>query len=381
MNVRFESTPPEPVCFHEFANLFPMLYGDALDALRDDIRANGVREPIVFLDGHILDGRNRYQCARDLGIEYPRVEFTGDDALSFVISHNLHRRHLTESQRASIAQRVANMGRGRNWGNSANLQNKPLSERAAPQPPRVSVDDAAKMLNVSPRSVHTARKVHEHGTPELVQAVERGEISVSAAADVSEYVEPERQIEAASGGKEAWKEATKDAREKKVRGTQGTGENEWYTPQEHIDRARAVLGGFDVDPASSASAQEAVGAAAFFDAETNGLEQEWRGRVWLNPPYAQPLISQFMEKLRSEYEAGRCTSAIALTHNYTDTRWFQDTADMASAICFTRGRIKFYSPSGDIAAPTQGQAFFYFGDDVDAFVEAFSEVGFVVEVR
>lgn len=171
------------------------------------------------------------------------------------------------------------------------------------------------------------------------------------------------------------------AGEKKVRGTQGTGDNEWYTPQEHIERARRVLGGFDVDPASNPIAQEHIGARQFFTEETNGLAQEWNGTVWLNPPYAQPLIGQFMAKLCEEHAAGRCREAIALTHNYTDTRWFQDTARAASAICFTRGRIKFYSPSGDIAAPTQGQAFFYFGPDVDAFCREFAEVGFVVEVR
>jgi phage N-6-adenine-methyltransferase len=171
------------------------------------------------------------------------------------------------------------------------------------------------------------------------------------------------------------------AGEKKVRGTQGTGDNEWYTPQEHVERARRVMGAFDVDPASNPIAQEKIGAGQFYTEETNGLAQEWNGRIWLNPPYAQPLIGQFMSKLCEEYEAGRCTEAVALTHNYTDTRWFQDTARAASAICFTRGRIKFYSPSGDIAAPTQGQAFFYFGPNVDAFASEFSAVGFVVEVR
>jgi phage N-6-adenine-methyltransferase len=167
---------------------------------------------------------------------------------------------------------------------------------------------------------------------------------------------------------------------KHVRGTLGTGENEWYTPQEHIDRAARVLGGIDLDPASSLHAQEKVRAKRFFDVEKNGLNQEWQGTVWLNPPYAQPLIGQFMAKLCEEVSAGRTTAAIALTHNYTDTRWFQDTAEVAAAICFTRGRIRFYSPSGEIAAPTQGQAFFYFGNDADTFADEFQHVGFVVRL-
>ena len=108
--------------FHEYANLFPMLTGETLNALRQDIHIHGVREPVVFLNGAILDGRNRYACAIELGIDFPSVEITGADPLAFVISHNLHRRHLTESQRASIAARVANMQRGDNQhrGASAN---------------------------------------------------------------------------------------------------------------------------------------------------------------------------------------------------------------------------------------------------------------------
>jgi phage N-6-adenine-methyltransferase len=166
-----------------------------------------------------------------------------------------------------------------------------------------------------------------------------------------------------------------------VRGTTGTGENEWYTPADHIALSRQVMGAIDLDPASSHVANRVVQAGRFFSMETNGLEQEWSGRVWLNPPYAQPFIAQFADKMVSEWKSGRVESAIVLTHNYTDTAWFQGLAEAATAICFTRGRVRFVSPSGEVAAPTQGQAFFYFGADVDIFADVFSEVGFVVEVR
>lgn len=166
-----------------------------------------------------------------------------------------------------------------------------------------------------------------------------------------------------------------------VRGTFGTGENEWYTPAEFIGLARQVLGAIDLDPASSEQANATVCAGAFFTEADNGLGLPWHGRVWLNPPYAQPAIAQFAEKMCTEREAGNVLSAIVLTHNYTDTAWFQMLAASAEAICFTRGRVRFVSPAGDLAAPTQGQAFFYFGHDVDRFAEVFAEVGFVVEVR
>lgn len=159
---------------------------------------------------------------------------------------------------------------------------------------------------------------------------------------------------------------------------QGTGDNEWYTPAEHIEAARAVLGAIDLDPASSALANETVRAVEFFDMERDGLAQEWRGRVWMNPPYAQPWIMRFCEKLTEEAAAGRVTEAIALTHNYTDTGWFHLLAGKADAVCFTRGRIGFLDPNGKRAAPTQGQAFSYIGPNVAAFVEQFSRFGLVM---
>jgi phage N-6-adenine-methyltransferase len=160
--------------------------------------------------------------------------------------------------------------------------------------------------------------------------------------------------------------------------TSFTGNNEWFTPVEHIERARHVLGAIDLDPASHSVAQKTVRAAQWFSSEQDGLAQEWSGRVWLNPPYAQPLISHFIDKLIDEVQRSRVTAAILLTHNYTDTAWFHKAALASSRICFTRGRIRFVALDGSIAAPTQGQAFFYFGGEVELFSNSFSEVGLVV---
>lgn len=163
--------------------------------------------------------------------------------------------------------------------------------------------------------------------------------------------------------------------------TLNTGENEWYTPDEYLDLARNVLGGFDLDPASCLEANGRVGAGLFHSEADSGLTKQWHGRVWMNPPYAQPLIAEFCDKLVEEYRAERVTSAIALTNDSTDTGWFHALAGASAAICFPRGRIRFLSPHGERGTPTQGQAFFYFGTDVDRFAEVFAEVGIVVEVR
>jgi phage N-6-adenine-methyltransferase len=162
-----------------------------------------------------------------------------------------------------------------------------------------------------------------------------------------------------------------------VRGTAGTGENEWYTPPEYVALVRAVLGDIDLDPASNDEAQRDIAAAHYFTKLDDGLSQEWHGRLWLNPPYAQPLIAEFASKMVAEYRAGRVEAAIMLTHNYTDTAWFHELVGECAAICFTRGRVKFYS-GDDVAAPTQGQAFFYFGSEAQGFAETFRAIGFVV---
>ena len=358
--------------FHQYANLFPMLQGEALDRLREDIREHGVREPVVFLGDAILDGRNRYMCARDLGIEYPRTEFEGDDPLAFVISHNLHRRHLTESQRASIAARVANMGQGRPSSKPANLPL--LSEQAAPRPP-VTQGDAARLLNVSERSVRDARKVHDTAPPEVSRAVDEGRMSVSLAAQVAD-LPPEDQEAVTSAAPDKVKEVAREV-VKRAHVANNSGNNEWYTPAQFIEAARSVLGGFDLDPASSEIANRTVKADRIFTAEDDGLKQEWPvGRIWMNPPYAQPLMGQFASKFAAEIRRG--SEGVVLVNNATETGWFQEIAAECSAICFPRARIKFLDPDGNPGAPLQGQAIIYCGPDADAFEEAFHTFGLVV---
>jgi phage N-6-adenine-methyltransferase len=175
----------------------------------------------------------------------------------------------------------------------------------------------------------------------------------------------------------AWKKAFPEDVDHNHR-AQGTGENEWYTPSKYVEMARQVMGTIDLDPATSDTANIVVRAEKIYTAKDDGLNQKWHGRVWMNPPYSQPAIQHFIEKLADSYLSGDVEQAIALTHNYTDTAWFHIAANACSAVCFTRGRIGFLSPSGERAAPTQGQAFFYFGKDVDAFAGVFMPAGFVM---
>jgi N6-adenosine-specific RNA methylase IME4/ParB-like chromosome segregation protein Spo0J len=158
--------------FHPVSNIFPLLDGPAFDALVLDIVANGLREPITLhQDGSILDGRNRYRACLAAEVEPRFVTWDGQgSALAFVLSLNLHRRHLNESQRAMVAARVADLPRGAN-------QHTAIAG--------TSQGDAAKLLNVSPDSVGRAREVLDLGTAELVSSVDRGAVSVSLAAKVA----------------------------------------------------------------------------------------------------------------------------------------------------------------------------------------------------
>jgi phage N-6-adenine-methyltransferase len=160
---------------------------------------------------------------------------------------------------------------------------------------------------------------------------------------------------------------------------QCSGEQEWYTPPLYIDAARHVLGTIDLDPATSVQAQTRIQATHFYTAMDQALMQDWSGCVWLNPPYAQPLMERFVEKLLSELAAGRVEQAILLTHNYTDTAWFHAAEAMASRICFTKGRIRFVRADGHQDSPTNGQAFFYFGPHPERFTAVFSAFGCIVQ--
>jgi len=176
---------------------------------------------------------------------------------------------------------------------------------------------------------------------------------------------------------ESGQEPTKAAL-KHVHVSANSGNNEWYTPPEYIAAARRVMGGIDLDPATSEIANKTVGATKIFTAEDDGLTQEWPiGRIWMNPPYAQPLIGQFSERMAQETQLG--SEAIVLVNNATETVWFQTMANVCSAICFPKSRIKFLDPDGKPSgAPLQGQAVIYFGPNVQSFIAEFSVFGFVV---
>jgi phage N-6-adenine-methyltransferase len=154
-------------------------------------------------------------------------------------------------------------------------------------------------------------------------------------------------------------------------------QNDWRTPRKYLDAAREVMGGIDLDPASSAEANETVKATVFYTENDNGLGQSWKGKVWLNPPYGGE-ARLFIERLIREYQVGNITAACALVNSAgTETKWYQELFNYT--ICFVRGRIDFGGPSRKVSSTsTHGSAIVYLGPDIDKFIARFSAFGAVV---
>jgi hypothetical protein len=166
--------------------------------------------------------------------------------------------------------------------------------------------------------------------------------------------------------------------------TKNSGEIEWYTPPEFIERARRVMGGIDCDPASSDIAQRTVRAGTYYTKETNGLDPAhlWGARVWFNPPYARGLIGRMIDELAMRLVWGEVEEAVVLTNNGTETRWGQWLLDHADATCFPSRRIAFLNPEGVPGTQAlQAQMFSYFGPHVDRFAAEFADVGVILTRR
>jgi len=174
--------------FHPAADIFPMLADEDLQALAEDIMAHGLQAPIELLDGKIIDGRNRYRACRIVRVTPRMVRVTTKDPVAYVLSRNLHRRHLDTSQRAMVAARAREYYDQRAKERQIRKPTDSVVEIFPPQKGK-SRDQAGKAVGISGRTVDAARQVLAKGTPELIRAVDEGRLSVSAAAKTVEKPE------------------------------------------------------------------------------------------------------------------------------------------------------------------------------------------------
>lgn len=322
---------------NEPLQLFAPLPAATEAALRESIRRFGVLVPVVKdQQGRILDGHHRSRIADQEGVQFDVMTLDIEDeeqARDIAFTLNADRRQLDSDQRKEVVAALRRAGHSFRAIADAIGASKSQVERDASE----IVPDGTMPGRVQRRGggTYPARRLKLVDDPEPP--------APSPPAHVSN----------------------------------NSGEIEWFTPVEYVDAARDVLGGIDLDPASTPEANEIVRAATFYTAADDGLTRPWSGRVFMNPPYASALIRQFCDRLVDAYCTGSVPAAVALVNNATETGWFQTLATVAAAWCFPKGRIRFWYPGRESFTPLQGQALLYLGPRADAFRDRFVTFGAV----
>lgn len=342
--------------------VMPSLSDEEYAELKADIETRGVMVPVEYDEyGNVLDGHHRLQICKELGItDFPRIireGLTEEEKRLHARKLNMARRHLTQEQKRGLIR-------------------EQLKET-----PEQSDRQIAKGLGVSNSTVSIQRK-------ELESTGKLCESHTSIGADGKEYprqvdrkqeiaFRPVEQVTEFYAREEHAYEVTDGIyyeQKKMPHVTHNSGNNEWYTPSQYIEAAREVMGTIDLDPASNALANETVKAKTYYTAEDDGLQKEWYGNIWLNPPYISGMIEQFAQKVeQKEFAQG-----IVMVNNATETSWFYKIVSVASAIVFPTHRIRFVSPDGEKNTPLQGQAILYIGDNPERFLKVFSAFGWGV---
>lgn len=186
---------------HPAAELFPMMVPEQLAELAADIKRHGLIHPVVLCDGAVLDGRNRWLACELAGVKPVTVDWTGESPTAFVLAQNLHRRHLTEAQRAACATKVEPMfaaeAKVRQGTRTDIVPNSAQCEN------RRARDDAASAVGVRPQAVSDAKRIM-HDAPEVFAEMEQGRLNLSqasAAAAAPEVVRQQIVEQVKSGGK------------------------------------------------------------------------------------------------------------------------------------------------------------------------------------
>ncbi len=305
-------------CYKSVVTL-PALPPEQFEALRDNIAANGVLVPIlVDTDGpcrRIIDGNYRKQIADDLGYECPEIVHAGlDDEEKRTLARalNLARRQFsTEEKREIIADQLR-------------------------ETPDWSLRRTAKMLGVDHKTVASVRE------------------DLCATGEIPQF------------GKTIGLDG-------KLRSADAN--HERYTPAGVVDAVRKVLDRIDLDPASSAQANETVGASSYFTRDTDGLNMRWRGKVFLNPPFDD--WPAWLAKLEKEIATGRVKEAVVI--GPANVCAFRSLLLRGGLLLVPTERPKFLDPSADrLIAPPFGALICYWGEEKDRFVEVFGKQGMVL---
>jgi hypothetical protein len=351
----------------EFESLCPPLTPDEYEILEASIVSEGCRDALVVWDSEdiLLDGHNRRRICEQYGLAYDTVTVELPDrqsAIDWIILNQLGRRNLHPDAASLLRGRLYNSQKqaphsGENQYTRGEYQNDTHQTTAA----RLS-----SQLGVSAPTIKRDGK--------FAEAVD---ILKPVITDIQEQV-----MSGAAYSRQAIIEASKTPETALHVLISQSNSNEWYTPPEYIEAARQVMGAIDLDPASNNIAQDWIKAETFYTKNNDGLSKDWRGRVWLNPPWGR-LTGDFIAKLMTEYEAGNIQEAVILVNAHaTDTRWFDPLWN--GTLCFTNHRINYKSGRlSDILSvsegSTHGSVFVYFGKSERKFIQAFRQWGAIVK--
>lgn len=371
-----------------FKKLIPPLTPDEYAQLEANCLADGIRDPLVVWQGVLIDGHNRLAIAEKHGLDYTVVEkeFQDEDgAMQWMCANQLGRRNLAPEQRSyliGVRYNLENKGHGGDRNSSGKNFHLKTDEKLAEE------------YNLSPKSVRNNAQF-AHGidaiagiAPELSAEILQGKTDITqkeVQAIATDIKQAEKEIRQTAFMKPV-EVVEREVEEKKAEIVANRiniallhmGDEESYTPIKYLESARAVMGGIDLDPASNEMAQSNVKAGTYYTVDDNGLTKPWSGKVWMNPPYTARVINEFLAKAVKHFNDKEVTEAIILTNNNTDTSWFHNTAMTAAAVCFTAGRINFLKRDGSKSSPTNGQVFFYLGNNANVFAEEFSQYGMVM---
>ncbi|MGH9932950.1 MAG: ParB N-terminal domain-containing protein, partial [Pyrinomonadaceae bacterium] len=189
---------------HAISGIFPEMAGEDFAALKADIAAHGQQEAIVVFDGQILDGRNRFRACKELGIEPKRRNWVnGKSPVDFVVSVNLHRRHLTSSQRAMVAleieKELAKEAKERQRkagarGSEGGRGKKKPSVKELNKGNRAA-DQAAALTRTNRQYVSDAKKIASKA-PKLAEKVKQGRLTIQQAKREIKRTEAKRKLAA-----------------------------------------------------------------------------------------------------------------------------------------------------------------------------------------
>lgn len=412
----------------EFHALIPPLSADERAALEASLLAEGCRDALVVWNDTLLDGHNRYEICQAHGIPFETIarDFeTRDAAKLWIIDNQLARRNLPAYERGRLVLERATLIKTGAKFPQTSAENKRgydtrdivaeaagvshdtidkirLIERDAPAPIR----EAARAGEITPNRAYNLTRAWQDAPEPVKEVVERYGIqepeTINILARLAEsekhpnssgtfqevrmsgYVQPGDEDEAVHITDSPLK--IQMALNKKSQDHRALANHqlinqslspEWYTPAPYVEAARRIMGGFDLDPASNDIANETIKATAYYTAETNGLDKEWRGRVWLNPPYG-PLMPKFITRLEEHYQEGKVTEAVAVVNaNSLITLWF--TPLWKYIMCFPARRINFNTPDGAINSSTHGTVFVYLGPQERRFYDEFKPFGYIMK--